>query len=93
MNNLDFYDDDSIRKIVTERLEKEKLDFEKIKLELEQLINWCNVEEQILLEKEKILKSSKEEFYRKLKDKKSNLDKIYGQKNINQVKIKYNIRL
>jgi hypothetical protein len=88
-----FYDDHNIRKVVTERIEKEKLELEQIKLELEQLVEWHNIEERIILEKEKILKTQKEEFYRKLKNKKYELDKLYGLKNVHQVKIKYNIRL
>ena len=73
-----FDDDEGIRNAVTDKLKEEKIKEESIKFDIEQIDNWRVVEEQVLIEKKKLLKKLEEEFRRELKVRYLELDKKYG---------------
>jgi len=45
MNNLDFYDDDNIRNSIIEKIEKEKSEEEEIRISLEKISKWYDIEQ------------------------------------------------
>ena len=91
MNNLDFYDDDNIRNSIIEKIEKEKSEEEEIRISLEKISEWYDIEQLLILEKEKILKSLKEDTRSQYRTKLGELRMKYGENKIEKIKRKYNL--
>ena len=92
-NTFDFYDDDNIHKDIIKKSENNKELERKIKYDLEKLINWFEIENLIIREKEKMIKKYYEELRTLKAEKKMELWNLYGANNVENIRKKYNIRL
>jgi len=91
---FDFDDDDNIRKYIVDKMNNEKNTEEKIKLDLEKIKCWFEIESQVLIEKEKILRKKSEDLSIQRKQKMIDyLNSLYGISNVEKIKRKYNIRI
>ena len=85
--------DDKIRKNIIQKFEDDKKLEEFIKDDLVKLQDWWDVECKVNAEKQRILKENYHELRHQRKRKEIELRDLYGTKNVEKVKSKYNIRL
>lgn len=82
MNNIfDFDHDNNIRKSI---IDKKNIE-EKIKLDLEKISYWFEIENEVLLEKEKILKKNRDNLRIQHKQKINELRSLYGTANVEKI--------
>lgn len=78
---FDFDDDDNIRQSIIDKKNNE----EKIKLDLEKISYWFEIENEVLLEKEKILKKNRDDLRIQHKQKITELRSLYGNINVDKI--------
>ncbi len=80
-NIFDFDDDDNIRQSI---IDKKNIE-EQIKLDLEKISHWFEIENEVLLEKEKILKKKRDDLRIHHKQKITELRSLYGNINVEKI--------
>ena len=94
MNNVFvFEDDDNIRKAIIDKMNEEKNTEKNLLSKLEEISYWYEIENKVLIEKEKILKKLKEELFIQRKQKMKELHSIYGIGRVDTIIRKYKINI
>ena len=86
-----FLDVDIIRKKIIEKEEEKSKQEHEIKNKLEELLLWYKIEDQVLVEQEKIVKQCRKEFEFKRRNDVREIHQQYGKQRILDVNKKYGI--